>query len=452
MRKLLIFLLAVLGILSSNAQKSKYILSGPMLGHTELRTAKVWVEFKKGVISAAIFVKDKSAPGKKRLVEKIALSGNDFNTATFTLSGLEPNTTNRYYISVNNLFIDSGNVTTQNLWQWRGAPGDFGFITGSCAYFNEPVYDRPGKPYGGDSTIFRTMGRDITQFMLWLGDNWYTRESDFFSDWGLHYRAQRDRSVPILQDLLKSVPQYAIWDDHDYGPNDADKSYVLKNTSREVFMKYWANPSYGFNNQGVYTSFSWNDVDFFLLDDRWFRSNDKMKDTIDGKPNLEKKMFGDEQMAWLKNALLLSNGNANTSFRVIATGSQVLNPMSPNDCFRHFSAEYNDLMQFIADNKINGLVFITGDRHHSEIIRSERSNAYPLYDITVSPLTSGVSATRGNEINNPSRIGKEIDEQNYARVLFTGSKENRKMTVEFVDVVGKLLSTWSISLAEISFK
>jgi alkaline phosphatase D len=452
MKSFLVYLLVVLCVFTSNAQKNKYILSGPMLGHTELRTAKVWVEFKKGVTSASIFIKNKSGANNKRLVEKIALSGNEFNAAHFTLSALEPGTTYKYYISVNSQFIDSGEVTTQSLWQWRNPAPDFSFITGSCAYFNEPVYDRPGKPYGGDSTIFRTMAKEQTSFMLWLGDNWYARESDFYSGWGLHYRAQHDRSVAILQHLLKAMPQYAIWDDHDYGPNDADKSYSLKNSSREAFMKYWRNPSYGFNDQGIYTSFSWNDVDFFLLDDRWFRSNDKMKDSMDGKLNSEKKMFGDEQIAWLKNALLQSNGNPNTSFRVIVTGSQVLNPLSPNDCFRHFTAEYNDLMKFLADNKINGLVFITGDRHHSEIIRAERNNAYPLYDITVSPLTSGVHATRGQEANSPDRIGKEVDEQNYARISFSGAKENRRMLIEFIDITGKRISSWAVSLSDISFK
>jgi alkaline phosphatase D len=31
------------------------------------------------------------------------------------------------------------------------------------------------------------------------------------------------------------MSHYAIWDDHDYGPNNADKSYHLKETSRKVF-------------------------------------------------------------------------------------------------------------------------------------------------------------------------------------------------------------------------
>ena len=33
---------------------------------------------------------------------------------------------------------------------------------------------------------------------------------------------------------------------------------------------------------------------------------------------------------------------------------------------------------------------MSGDRHHTEISRMERPEAYPLIDITCSPLTSGV--------------------------------------------------------------
>jgi alkaline phosphatase D len=286
--------------------------------------------------------------------------------------------------------------------------------------------------------------------MLWLGDNWYTRESDFFSEWGLFYRAGRDRSLGVLQSLLKAMPQYAIWDDHDFGPDNSDKSYVLKDASRKVFMNYWANPGYGLKGQGIYSKYTWNDVDFFLLDDRWFRSDDDMPDSIDGQPNPSKKMFGDEQMEWLKNSLLTSMHNTNISFRVIVTGSQVLNPFAPGDCFRHYPAEYEELMKYIADRKINGLLFVTGDRHHTEIIKTERKDRYPLYDVTVSPLTSSISKTRGREINNPSRVSKETDEQNYARFTFTGSGRDRKLTVDIHGINGNKLDSWSILLKDIS--
>ena len=448
------FLLLLFACSFSNLQaQNNTVVSGPLLGHIDLRTAKVWMQYKPGInnIMLRYGVKGSNKSNFKTAFFYPELSMYH-NIVVYELVGLEPGTSYEYnLVSANNIIIKSGELTTRQLWQWRRTAPDFSFLTGSCAYFNEPVYDRPGKPYGNDSSIFEAMAKEKADFMLWLGDNWYTREADFYSEWGLNERPSRDRSLPVLQNFWKAMPHYAIWDDHDYGWNDADKSFPLKDASREAFKRFWNNPSYGENGQGIYTQLNWNDVDIFMLDDRWFRSNDKMKDSIDGKPNAEKRMFGKQQMEWLKNALLQSSANFNINCRIIATGSQVLNPLSPNDCFRHFPAEYNELIQFIADNKINGIIFLTGDRHTSEVIKIERPGAYPLYDITASPLTSGSHAFGGAEKNSPYRIMGIENAQNYSRFSFSGDKKNRKLTVDFLGVKGEKLGEWSIALKDLSY-
>ena len=445
MKKIFLSVL-ILIVLQSTAQK---IISGPMLGHTELRTASVWVQFSKDTKSAKLLFKEKGSNASFSEADFI-LSGGDFNTGTATLTALEPGKTYSYNIKdIKGKVIAESEVTTQTLWQWRKDPPAFSFLTGSCSFINETRFDRVGKPYGNDSSIYETMAKEKSDFMLWLGDTWYTREVDYYSDWGLHNRPAYERALPLYKNFLKSMPHYAIWDDHDYGWNDADKSYPLKETSRNVFKKFWSNPSYGENNQGVYSKFTWNDVDVFLLDDRWFRSNDDMPDSINGNANENKLMYGKQQMEWLKNALLQSNNNANINFRIIATGSQVLNPMSPYDCFRHFSVEYKEMMDFLTISKINGLVFFTGDRHHSEVIKSERIGAYTLYDITSSPLTSGSHKFGGSEKNNPYRVAGIDDIQNYSRISFSGERRDRKMKVEFIDSKGKVLVDWSIDAKQL---
>ncbi len=168
------------------------------------------------------------------------------------------------------------------------------------------------------------------------------------------------------------MPHFATWDDHDYGPNDIGGNYILKETSRNVFNKYFCNPSSGQNGQGIYTMTTWGDADIFITDNRWWRSADETKDSIDGKPNSEKRMLGKQQMDWLKNSLLYSSA----TFKIITVGSQVLNPVSPFDKWRDFPAEYDDLMNFLKEYNINGVVFLTGDRHHSEIIKVERPDRH----------------------------------------------------------------------------
>ena len=59
-----------------------------------------------------------------------------------------------------------------------------------------------------------------------------------------------------------------------YGPNDADRSYPLKDITLQAFKDFWANPSYGINNQpGTTSMFQFYDIDFFLLDNRYYRTN-----------------------------------------------------------------------------------------------------------------------------------------------------------------------------------
>lgn len=421
-----------LGYVKGIAQTSKDIISGPMLGQIEIRTAKIWLELKPGTSAELHYWKKGSRNNSKKLSQKTDINS-WFTPVIFDLVGLEMNTTYEYQVFTNNKTNlkpskATGEFTTKDLWQYRKPAPDFSFLAGSCFYINEPIYDRP-QPYGKDSSIIESMAKEKANFMMWLGDNWYTRESDFFDDWGLWYRASHDRSVPILQKFLRSMPHYAIWDDHDYGPNNGDLSFALKETSRKVFTRYWANPSYGEDGKGIYTKISYSDADFFLLDDRTFRSADFMDAMINGKPNPNKKMFGEKQMNWLKNAVI----NSSAPFKIIVAGSQVLNVASTQDCLKDYPVEFEELLSFLEQERISGVLFMSGDRHHSEIIRYQRPQAYALYDITTSPLTAGIAAVREPERSNPERIaGTLVEAQNYSRFTISGKPKERKLKVEFL--------------------
>jgi len=421
------------------------LISGPMLGQVELRDAKVWLEVAPSVKNIKLVYNQKGAAARNTITYNGEL-GKPFNPVQFVVGGLEPNTTYQYQVLIDGKAAKGiSEFTTKDLWQWRKPAPDFSFLTGSCAYFNEPRFDRPGKPYGGDSSIFESMAKEKSAFMLWLGDNWYTREVDYYSQWGLWYRAHHDRKMPVMQNFLKAMPHYATWDDHDYGPNDIGTNYILKEESREVFKNYWANPSYGHNEEGIYTMVTYGDADIFFCDDRWWRSADDVKDSVNGQPNPAKRMLGEKQMAWLKNSLLYSQA----TFKIIVIGSQVLNPVSPFDKLGDFPFEYNELMTFLREHSVNGVLFLTGDRHHSEVIKVAREGTYPLHDITVSPLTSGTHKFGGPEANNPYRVFGLDQKQNYGKLSFSGARNQRKLTVEFMGTKGEKLGEWSISEAEL---
>jgi len=423
--------------------KAVSVVSGPMLGQVELRTASIWIQVSSDITSAALIYWKQGHPETTRKKIYDGVLGKEFNPLRIDIGGLEINRVYEYQFILNQEKSSAvGSFHTKDLWQWRNPAPDFSFITGSCAYFNEPIYDRPGKPYGGDSIIFESMAKDTAAFTLWLGDNWYTREVDLQSPWGLWYRASKDRAQPVLRNLLKNMPQYAIWDDHDFGPDNSGSSYGLKDVSREIFMRYWCNPFYGEDQKGIYSQLSYSDMDLFLTDDRYFRSADELADSVNGKPNPEKHFFGQKQLHWLEDALVQSLA----TFKIIVVGSQTLNPMSRDEGFYKYSYEYHELMEFLNENHIKGVLFLTGDRHHSEIVKAERKDNYELYDITVSPFTSGVAKVRGAEIDNPARIpGSLVEKRNYARISVRGKKNERTCMVQFVGEDGKTLYNWSVT-------
>jgi alkaline phosphatase D len=448
--------LAVCLLVSASTTMAQ-IVSGPMLGQVEISTAKIWVQVKEGTnVDCWYWPKGQKLSYKKAYVDKNNFQ--EFNTITYTATNLLESTTYDYLIGTGSPEKQariSGTFTTKPNWAYRKVLPDVNFLTGSCTYINEPPVDRiytdmiklekPAIPYGGDTSIFNTMATTPADFMLWLGDNWYTREVDYTSEWGLNNRPSKERASKFYQPFLKAMSHYAIWDDHDFGPNDCDASYILSNESRNAFKRFWANPSYGNGQKGIYTKLNYADADFFLLDDRTWRSNDNMVDSIDGQPNMNKRMYGYEQMEWLKNQLLGSNAN----FKFIVTGSQVLNPFSPFDCFKNFPAEYLEFMEFLKVEKIKGIIFITGDRHHTEVIKKERPGLYPLYDITVSPLTSGTHKFSGPEKNNAARIIGIDEKQNFAKVSITGPLTDRVLTFKFMGVNGDNLGEWSIKAKEL---
>ena len=173
--------------------------------------------------------------------------------------GLEPGEAYAYTVRVDGAAVARPyptEIRTQPLWQYRTDPPETTIAFGSCFYDNDAPYDRPGEPYGGATGIFesvRTAGPEgrAPDAMLWLGDNLYLREIDWWSPDGIDDRYANSRAFPDLQPLLAATPHYATWDDHDYGPNNSDRSYIHKDAALDTFQRYWPNPTYGTTASGA---------------------------------------------------------------------------------------------------------------------------------------------------------------------------------------------------------
>lgn len=429
MKNYLFLLLIAFLTANSNAQTLK---NGPMLGYLAMRETAVWVQTTE---QATVVLRywDIASPSQKMMSPEVKTSLDHAYTAHLIAGPLSLGTTYNYEIVLNGKVVPTKQkqqFATRSIWKWRTDAPDFTFLAGSCNYINETQYDRPGKPYGDAYQIFENMAKDKGDFMVWLGDNTYLREPDWDSKSGIHHRYTHTRSTPEMQALLANKHNYAIWDDHDYGPNDSERSFYLKNTTLQTFKDFWANQSYGAGeSEGITGFFDWADCDFYLMDDRWYRT----------PQGLDGEMLGEKQVTWLIESLRLSFAK----YKFICIGSQVLNGAKTKENLSQFVAERDRLIKLLDQYNIKGVIFLTGDRHHSEVSKITTEDGDVFYDVTISPLTAGpgdnTKEPNGNRI--PNSI---IIQRNYAQISVEGKGIDRQVLVVYKDSNGKELSRHTI--------
>lgn len=445
-RPVVLFLLSGLWLIcgtSTFAYADSPLLSGPMLASGNHHDVGIWMQTRRpGPVVLTYWMAD--SPEEKKTVSQASLSANE-NIVLMTLTGLRAGTRYRYSIIVGSEPIVSEDAlafSTQPLWRRRADPPSFTVTFGSCAYTNDPETDPPGKSYGGGYGIYETIRKQRPDLMLWLGDNVYLRAHDWSSRAGIFERYRRTRSLKPIQRLLASAFHYAIWDDHDFGPNDSNWSYVHKAHALEAFQRYWPNPSYGMPSiPGVFTQFTWGDVDFFLLDNRYHRSASSAPD------GPEKTLLGQAQFTWLVDAL----SGSRAPFKIVAGGGQFLSPFDRWEGYAQFKTEQRRLIDTIVERRIQGVFFLSGDRHHTELVKVQPKGFYPLYDFTSSPLTSR-GATASGEWKSPVRVPGTLvtQKRNFGVLKFAGSAKDRVMTMETRDASGALLWTRTVRAQELT--
>ena len=419
------------------------INSGPMVGYSTMQEVLLWVQTEE-TANVHFEYYEINNPKVKFSTDKIETEKKNGYVAKLIADQVIPGKKYKYEVYINNYKIERNyamEFQTQELWKWRTDPPDVKFVIGSCSYINEPKFDRPGKPYGSNFEIFNSINKKKPDFMLWLGDNTYLREPDWNSRTGFIKRYSHTRAFPELQPLLASTHHYATWDDHDYGPNNSDGSFWLKETASEIFKLFWGNPNYNVTGKGGITGFfQWSDLDFFLLDNRYHR-------TANNNLTGNRQMLGKDQIDWLINALSFSQA----SFKFVAVGGQVISNGAVYENYATYPDERKYLLDKIREAKIEGVIFLDGDRHHTILSKmQETKNVYPLYDLTCSSLTAGVN--NDNEPYNSFKLEETfVNVNNFGMLNVTGPTNDRELTIQIFDKDGKELWIKSIKANDLKY-
>lgn len=133
------------------------------------------------------------------------------------------------------------------------------------------------------------------------------------------------------------------------------------------------------------------DVEIFTI------SNIVHRTILTATDNASKSMLGAAQKAWLKAKLLASTA----TWKVINSSKKTYKYTTGDngDTFAFYTTERNEILQFIQDNNITGVVWLSGDWHNPSVIATYKSKG-ATFDhacitacpIAVDPLSGGTGA------------------------------------------------------------
>jgi len=421
------------------------LAGGPMVGISTSTSVAIWLMLDSpGRVEIEHWPLEQ--PDRRARSAPLQVTAEDGYTAQVHLTGLPPGIRYGYRVLLDGEPIP---VATELRFVTGShnpsPPRDLLIATASCTYIPDPPYEIPDpKAFGTGFEIFDAIAGQRPDLMLWLGDNIYYRDTDLTEDTAVRMNARwaATRTFPPIQRLLQTGQHLAIWDDHDYGPDNSDRTFALKEQSLGLFKRYWANADYGLPEvPGVFSKASMGDVDLFLLDDRYYRDDDA------APPTPESTMLGARQLEWLKRSLLESQA----TFRLIVNGSRMLTDKISEtrrggEGWHNFPEERATFLNWLTTEHIDGVFFVSGDIHYTHLTQRERPGTYPLTELTCSPLTTRVHPRPFPVRELPGTL---VTVRNFCTLRISGPAEERLFTVSAWDAAGRELWTEAFPAASL---
>jgi len=252
--------------------------------------------------------------------------------------------------------------------------------------------------YSGDSSaaaqpfhLLQHAVEDQPDFWFWAGDIMYadipagdlTISNDLA---GYRARYAQNTADSYLQSLLASSPVWVQWDDHevanDYDGGDLEPG-ITSQRQAEAYQAFFEclpirSQNLAADPWRIYRSFRYGSLaEFFILDCRQYRSADVAREgggldpwgfflptieaqTIRRIQDPSRTMLGAEQLAWLKQALHQSTATWKFILSSVTFTSLLI---YPQDRWDGYDAERYDLLRFIDDHGITGVVILAADIH-----------------------------------------------------------------------------------------
>ncbi len=322
-------------------------------------------------------------------------------------------------------------------------------------------------------TLLSTVVQDAPDFFVYLGDTVIADpeiegmpHATTLPEYRELYKVNREDEH--LAGLTAATSTYAIWDDHEV-VNDFDSETVdpdMLAAGLQAFFEYNPIRQSPDDPNRLYRTFRWGkDVELFILDERQYRSAeffclDEEGETLqfptrigdvaclEGLRDPSRTVLGTQQKEWLKQALLASDAKFKFIINEVPISEFLL---LPYDRWEGYPAEREELLNFITDNGIENVIFLTTDLHGAVVNTLENG----CMEIIIGPIAR---ETIGEELETmevstdllegllPGITDEyyELDTYNYGLVKVLTSETPAKVILEIKDGEGNILHTLEI--------
>jgi alkaline phosphatase D len=310
---------------------------------------------------------------------------------------------------------------------------------GSCANQDKPL------------PIFATIAAAQPELMLFLGDTMYAdldRQVDVTPEL-LREKYAQLQQIASFQKLKAACPRFlGTWDDHDYGHNDAGAEWKHKAESQQAFLDFYGVPQEDprRQRQGVYHAEVLGPpgqrLQVILLDTRYHRSPLK-KGPFDPRlrltpylPNTDPQatLLGAEQWRWLEEQL-----KQPAELRLLVSSIQVIADEHPFEKWANFPQQRQQLYELLRRTRAEGIIILSGDRHHGDISVDTQALGYPLYDITASGFNQASPHWRLAE-RNSKRVAAVPFGDHFGWISINWKEADPQILIQLRDVDGDALA------------
>ena len=273
-----------------------------------------------------------------------------------------------------------------------------------------------------------SLEKESIDSFFFLGDNIYGDvPSGRLDNVKLSYKKLNDQ----MPSWLKNTEKLVIWDDHDYGLNDAGANYIYKAESQQIYNDAWNidqnDPRR--TREGIYFSelkdIAGKKILIVGLDTRYFRSNlIKIGNSYKPHKNLNSTILGPIQWQWLEQELSQEH-----DILILASSIQVLATEHRFEKWSNIPHEREKLLALL-NNLSSKVLIISGDRHRSGFYKLDN-----IYEFTSSSLNKGIFPSSETDT---LLLGKTYTQNNYGIVEFHEESLNLFIKDENMNILESL--------------